>query len=284
MQRPQMLRRLLLSLEKQDTAGKFTYSVVVTDNDPAGSAREAVENFTRSSSLPVVYSTESRKNIALARNEALRNAKGEFAAFIDDDEFPEPDWLRTMLAACERYRAAGVLGPVRPHFEEPPPRWIIRGGFCERPEHPTGHLMPWEESRTGNVLFRRSIIEGEPQPFLEQFGTGGEDKDFFMRMTQRGHEFRWCNEGIAYETVPPDRWTRQYMLRRAMLRGKNILKHPGQQIPLLAKSLAAVPAYTVVLPFALLAGQHVFMKYCIRWCDHVGRLLAAIGLNPVKAR
>lgn len=282
--RPRLLERLLEALERQQRDGQFEMSVVVTDNDPEESARAAVTAFSARSSLAVVYATEARKNIALARNEALRHARGDFAAFIDDDEFPVADWLVRMLSTCRTHDAAGVLGPVRPHFEEAPPAWIIKGGFCERPEHPTGTAMHWEECRTGNVLFRRSILEGEASPFLEEFGTGGEDKDFFMRMTQLGHVFRWCNEGIAYETVPPERWTRSYMLRRALLRGRNILKHPGQQLPLLAKSVVAVPAYTLVLPFALLFGQHVFMKYCIRFCDHAGRLLGAVGLNPVSAR
>lgn len=283
-QRPPLLARLLGKLERQEADGQFALSVVVTDNDPQGSARKTVQSFAARSPLKVHYSTEPRKNIALARNEALRHAHGDYVAFLDDDEFPEPDWLVRMLATCRSYGCAGVLGPVRPHFNEAPPSWIIRGGFCERPEYPTGRVMGWEESRTGNLLFRRIILEGVTQPFLEQFGTGGEDKDFFMRMTNGGHVFRWCNEGIAYETVPPDRWTRRYMLRRALLRGKNILKHPGQQLPLLAKSLVAVPLYTLMLPFTLPFGQHVFMKYCIRFCDHAGRLLAAVGLNPVNAR
>ena len=282
--RPAMLARLLDALERQRTDGQFSLSVAVTDNDPQGSAQAVVSGFAARSALTVVYSQEPRKNIALARNEALRHAHGDFVAFIDDDEFPEPDWLEKMLAACVAYDAAGVLGPVRPHFDAPPPPWIVKGGFCERPEHTTGRVMDWEESRTGNLLFRRAILGSEPQPFLEQFGTGGEDKDFFMRMTRRGHVFRWCNEGITYETVPPARWTRRYMLGRALLRGRNILKHPGRQLPLLAKSVVALPTYTVVLPFALLFGQHVFMKYCIRFCDHAGRLLAAVGLNPVRAR
>lgn len=283
-QRPGLLVRLLEALHGQNNNGQFTLSIVVTDNDPKASAREVVSAFTVSSGLPVVYSLEPRKNIALARNDALRHASGDYVAFIDDDEFPVKDWLMLMLAACRAYGSAGVLGPVRPHFDEPPPSWIVRGGFCERPEHPTGQLMDWRECRTGNVLFRRAILDGEPEPFREQFGTGGEDVDFFMRMTRRGHVFRWCNEGVAFETVPPERWTRRYMLRRALLRGRNTLKLPGQQLPLLVKSLVAAPLYTAMLPFTLLFGQHVFMKYCIRFCDHAGRLLAAVGLNPVSAR
>jgi len=34
----------------------------------------------------------------------------------------------------------------------------------------------------------------------------------------------------------------------------------------------------------LLAGQHVFMKNLISWCDHAGRLLAAFGIQAVARR
>ncbi len=283
--RPDLLRRLLLRLEQQTTTGRFTYAVVVADNDAEHSARPVCDEFSSRSALVVTYASEPRQNIALARNEALRQSRGDHVAFIDDDEFPSPDWLLTMLDACERLGTAGVLGPVRPHFDETPPAWIIKGAFCERPEHPTGREMPWNECRTGNLLFRRSIIlQSETPPFKEEFGTGGEDVDFFFRLTHEGHVFRWCNEGVVYETVPRNRWTRSYMLRRALLRGRNTLKLPGSHALRLAKSMVAVPAYSIMLPFTLVIGQHVFMKYCIRFCDHAGRLLAALGMNPVDAR
>ncbi len=142
--------------------------------------------------------------------------------------------------------------------------------------------MKWDESRTGNVLFRRSILEGAAEPFNAEFGSGGEDKDFFMRMTERGHVFVWCNEAIAYETVPPARWTRSYMLKRALLRGRNILKHPKGRMDALAKSVVALPIYCLMLPFTLIFGQHCFMKYCIKFCDHLGRFLALFRLNTVE--
>jgi succinoglycan biosynthesis protein ExoM len=282
--RPGFLKRLLNTLGQQKTDNQFDYCIVVTDNDAQMSSKAVVAEFTTQSAIGVTYCSEPRQNIALARNKALEHAKGDFIAFIDDDEFPEPDWLRMMLKACEDYKAAGILGPVRPHFEEQPPSWIIKGGFCERPEHPTGRVMDWEECRTGNLLFRKSILDGGGEAFKPEFGTGGEDKDFFMRMTQQGHEFRWCNEGITYETVPPERWTRSYMLKRALLRGKNILKHPTGKMGLIARSLVAAPSYALILPFTLLLGQHVFMKYCIKFCDHSGRLLAVFGLNPIRER
>jgi succinoglycan biosynthesis protein ExoM len=282
--RPLLLRRLLANLGQQRTNGRFTFSIGVTDNDSGQSAQRVVAEFTATCSISVTYSCEARQNIALARNEALRHATGDYVAFIDDDEFPEDNWLVAMFAACEKYQAAGVLGPVRPHFEETPPRWITDGEFWKRPEHRTGRIMPWEECRTGNLLFRRQALHDVQEAFNPLFGNGGEDKDFFMRMTQLGRVFRWCNEGVVYETVPRERWKRSYMLKRAMLRGRNILKHPIGRVGLVARSVFAAPIYLMALPFALMRGQHVFMKYCIKFCDHLGRILALLGLNPIHER
>lgn len=279
-----LLQRLLDALTTQVTNGAFTYSVVVADNDAARSAQPLVEAFAARAPWPVAYASEPRKNIALVRNKALEHATGDFIAFIDDDEFPVPEWLAELLRTIKATRAAAVLGPVRPHFDTPPPAWLIKGRFCERPEDPTGTRLQWANCRTGNVLFRRSIIAGVAHPFHEQFGSGGEDQDFFRRMAEAGHEFVWCNEAVAYETVPPSRWTRSFLLSRALLRGRNSLKHPKGRTKLIAVSLAAVPLYSALLPFTVLVGHHVTMKYTVKFCDHFGRLLTLLHLNPVHER
>lgn len=282
--RPAMLTRLLEGVARQENDGSYSLALVVADNDAAGSAREVVAQFTAGSGVPTTYLIQPEKNIALTRNASVVPADGDFIAFLDDDEFPVDDWLLQLLRACERYQAAGILGPVRPHFDAPPPAWVIKGRFCERPEPATGTLMDGSKCRTGNVLFRRGIIEDAAAPFDPKFHNGGEDVDFFLRMTQRGHTFHWCNEAIAYESVPPSRSTRRYMLRRALLRGKNSLKIPERRAAMIGKSLIAVPLYSLALPLTLFLGQHVFMQYCIRFCDHFGRLTALVGLNPVSER
>jgi succinoglycan biosynthesis protein ExoM len=282
--RPDLLRRLLGELARQETNGRFTYSLVVVDNDAGRSAQPVVTAFAATSSLPIVYCVEPRQNIALARNLAVAHATGNYIAFIDDDEFPSPNWLHHLLETCLVTGAAGVLGPVRPYFEAPPPVWLVRGRFCERPEHPTGTVIDWRECRTGNVLLRRTLLEGVAEPFAAEFGTGGEDVDFFRRMAACGWVFVWCNEAVAHELVPPSRWTRRYMLRRALLRGRNNLKLRGTRVRALLTSAVAVPLYSVVIPGALILGQHVFMKYSIKFCDHLGRLLTLLGINPVKDR
>jgi succinoglycan biosynthesis protein ExoM len=156
--RAALLERLLTEISRQVTDDRFTFSVLIADNDAQESARATIANFTARSSLPVAYYVEPRRNIALARNRALVHAKGDFIAFIDDDEFPARRWLMNMFTICNEPGVSGVLGPVVSHFEVEPPPWVQAGGFYKRPRYNTGFQLDWPECRTGNVLFPNRIL------------------------------------------------------------------------------------------------------------------------------
>lgn len=282
--RPELLHRLLTALNTQVTQERFTYSVVVADNDSAESARAGVEEFSRTASIRATYCGEPRQNIALVRNRALGHAEGDLIAFIDDDEVPGEDWLARLFAAMQTSGADGILGPVNPYFDDAPPSWVKKGNFFERPSHPAGYQLSWAECRTGNVLFARKMLDGLAEPFRPQFATAGEDMDFFRRMIDKGCIFRWCPEAAVLELVPPARMTRGFLLRRALLRGSNFPKHPAGRARSIAKSLVAVPAYLLALPVLAVLGQHLFLKYLIKLCDHGARLLAFSGWIVARER
>ena len=268
-----------------ESSGRAGDGRVVHDNDRLQSGEAAVEEFRKSNSVShsvsIRYCVEPRQNIALARNKAIENAEGEFVAFIDDDEFPAENWLINLFRTCEQYQVDGVLGPVRRHFDETPPKWIVKGDFYERPIHPTGLPVRWSLGRTGNVLLRKSVFTpGEP-PFRPEF-RHGEDQDFFRRTIENGCRFVWCSDAIAYEVVPPVRWKRRFMLKKALLRGATAALHPTLGAADILKSVIAVPAYTLALPFAMILGHHRFMALLVKLCDHLGKLLALLGINPIR--
>jgi len=144
--------------------------------------------------------------------------------------------------------------------------------------------MPWTECRTGNVLIERKILAGLTPIFRTEFGGGASDIDLFRRLMEKGHRFVWCQEGIVHEVLPPGRCKRRFLLRRALLRGSISLRHPRGRVKKIASSLVAVPLYALALPFLQMAGHHLFMRYAVRLCDHVGRLLAAVGIHVVRVR
>jgi glycosyltransferase involved in cell wall biosynthesis len=280
--RPVLLRRLLEALRSQQTNGDFTYSAVIADNDAEGSSRAVVEEFSsRCREFPVTYVIEPQQNIARARNCAIRNASGNFIAFIDDDEEPIDRWLLYLFETCRTYDADGALGPVLPHFEQGAPRWVVAGGYYDRPNHPTGQFISGSQGRTGNVLFRKDILQGQDEPFRPEFRTG-EDQDFFCRMVNAGKKFVWCHEAFAYESVPPVRWRRGFLLRRMMLRGNLSVMDHGFGVRDVLRSMVAISLYGLALPVTVVLGQTQFMRALIKFTYHLGRLLGVVGLNPIR--
>lgn len=278
--RPHALKRLLLHLDGLETANLFTYSIVVVDNDEARSAEATVAALRDKFPVPLQYDVEPRRSIALARNKAVGNARGEFLALIDDDEFPASDWLLSLFNTCARYGVDGVLGPVIRHFDEPPPAWFKKSGFYDRRVNPTGMAVYWKEARTGNVLLKARVMSGEI-PFRPEF-RAGEDQDFFRRKIEQGFVFIWSAEARVLEAIPPARWKRTYVLRKAALQGATAALQPNCGLISIAKSMVAVPLYTLCLPFALLFGQHRFMALLVKIADHSGKLLTRMGINPIK--
>jgi glycosyltransferase involved in cell wall biosynthesis len=265
---------------RQQTEGLFTFSIVVADNDAARSAEATVEEIGRASSIAVKYCVEARQNIAMARNKVVSSADGDYLAFIDDDEFPAQQWLLHLFRTCNLYKVDGVLGPVKRHFDQTPPAWLAKSQFYERRVNPTGMRVEWLEARTGNVLLKREMVMGDAAPFRPEF-RAGEDQDFFRRKMAEGRSFVWCAEAEAFETVPPVRWKRSYLLKKALLRGATAALQPNG-FGSIAKSVLAVPLYALALLPALLLGHHRFMTLLVKLCDHLGKLLMLVGINPIR--
>ena len=175
-----------------------------------------------------------------------------------------------------------MLGPVKPHFDETPPAWVVDGKFYDRPSYPTGFVIDWRKGRTGNTLLKRDVFDGEDTPFRPEFLTG-EDQDFFRRMIGKGHVFVWCHEALAYEVVPPIRWRRTFMLKRALLRGAISLVHPTAGASPWRSRPSRYPLY--LLRPAVGGGSRPGAVHDLpgALCDHLGRLLAAVGINPIGA-
>jgi succinoglycan biosynthesis protein ExoM len=215
---------------------------------------------------------------------AVRHGQGDFIALIDDDELPIDNWLLNHYRFLCATRADGSLGPVLPHYEIEPPAWVIKGKFFDRPIHNSGQRLRWEETRSGNVLLKKDVINPNEIAFDPKFGSGGEDRDFFKRKIKQGRVFLWCAEAPVFENIPEVRWTKSFMLRRALLRGKKNVQAYTQSIRGIIKSLIAISVYTLALPIAFIFGYHIFLRTLIREFDHLGKIASLCGIDVTKER
>ena len=286
--RPNLLARLLDCLADQVVDPAFWFDVVVVDNDRNRSAEETVRRFSRRTEVETTYDCEPERNISLARNRAIRSASGNLVALIDDDEFPGDDWLVQLYRTLKMHNTHGVVGPVLPDFPPDAPSWLRKGRLVDRRRLHTGVRVSTEDARTGNVLLRRSICEGDFW-FDPAFGrTGGEDSDFFSRQLCEGRVFVWCDEAPVYEAVPPERWRPSFYIKRHLRSGTQ----DGEwmragRLPsrgLIVKNVLILCGCVGLAPLSLLMPKqlrvHVLRK--LAYCG--GIVTAYYGLSILKYR
>lgn len=221
--RPVLLERLLHALHLQRT-NNLPVEIIVVDNDPARSAHTILHSWHEQAGITLRAFHEPVPNIALARNLAIRHARGDWLLCIDDDETPEEDWLINMMHTQHTLDADVVFGPVLPRYAEGTPAWLRKGGFFERRRFPTGTPVGKQDARTSNVLIRRSILSDIPGPFDSAFGrTGAEDTVLFEQLIARQYNLVWCDEAAVSEEVPPDRANAGWLLRRSYRMGQTYM-------------------------------------------------------------
>jgi succinoglycan biosynthesis protein ExoM len=216
--RPEGLKRLLESLNRLEfkKVPPPGLQLVVVDNDPAGLAHAYCQRIRPEMKWPLVSCVEPRRGIAAARNTSLAHvpADANFIAFIDDDEYAEPDWMEGLVCAQQTHSADVVSGVVMSEFEEGIPDWVRKGGFFQRRRFRTGERM--KLGTTGNVLVRTAVLRELGTAFDEQFSlTGGEDTHLFTRIFVAGYKIIFANEAVVHELVPASRANIRWLVMRA---------------------------------------------------------------------
>jgi O-antigen biosynthesis protein len=130
-----------------------------------------------------VISTENR-GLSAARNAGMQAASGEIVAYIDDDAYPDPDWLTYLANAFRSSRHAAAGGPnIAPPGDGP-----IADCVVNAPGGPVHVLINDEEAEHipgCNMAFRRQRLV-EVGGFDTQFRAAGDDVDLCWRILERG--------------------------------------------------------------------------------------------------
>jgi succinoglycan biosynthesis protein ExoM len=219
--RPEGLKRAITSVVGQTGLKALNIELIVCDNSPEGSARKVVRPFADSAPFRVIYVHEPDPGVANARNAAVVVARGEYIAFLDDDEEAPKGWLKGLTAIQKEFSADVVFGPVKARLDGKDVRYArYLGRFFSRsgPAH-SGIIRGYYGC--GNSLIRRKCLNRGLPPFaVERNQIGGEDDELFAKLKQEGRVFAWAADAFVYEDVPPARARLGYTLKRAFAFGQ----------------------------------------------------------------
>ncbi len=154
------------------------YEVIVVDDGSIDGTADIVREYDVR-----LIRTENR-GLSNARNTGLHAATGEIIAYIDDDAFPDPHWLKYLAATFATTNHAGVGGPNIP----PPNDGPIADCVANAPGGPVHVLLSDREAEHipgCNMAFRRECLEAIGG-FDPQFRVAGDDVDICWQLQQRG--------------------------------------------------------------------------------------------------
>ena len=218
--RPVQLVQTLQSLAQQDIEEPFL--IAVGDNDaPSRDGESAAKRWAEAQGFPdrLLTVVVPERGISHCRNTGLSTILNtclsvDFIAMVDDDARANSAWLRNLVEVQRKFNVDLVGGPVIYEFPTGSPEWLRRAATFRTAEYDTGYVERLRGS--GNCLLTRSLLkEVMPRPFDDRFGLiGSEDVDFFERCSRLGAKSAWAADALVFEMVPPERLSRDWILRK----------------------------------------------------------------------
>lgn len=249
---------------------------VVVDDGSSDDTRAVVERY----GPRVRYLYQENAGVTAARNLAIRNARGEFLAFLDSDDLWRPWRIESQVAAlrrhpdaglawtdmtaversgneiCERYLRTMYAAHSRVSVEEEMRQVGTLGTLCAAvpAEHASApvrvgdlfsEILLGNLLHTSTVLVRREWVE-RVGGFDPTFVRAGEDYEFYVRLCSVGPVIFIDAPSTLYCVGAPDQLTRPSMLLEI---ARNNLRTIAKWVPH-AGSHLTIPRRTLQSRFA----------------------------------
>jgi len=191
-----------------------------TDTTPAICSAFAAAN----PELPFRYMVETNQGLSHARNRGIREAKGEWLVFLDDDAFVGKDYLARLQQYIEALPDMSAFGgKIYPFFESGvAPKWLCRWNRSWLSAIDKGNTVCRFEGKEypigANMGFSRAMADacGLFDTTLGRSGKnliGGEEKDYFNRIKAQKGIIYYLPEIPVDHCIPPSRTTEEYIAR-----------------------------------------------------------------------
>ncbi|MFP4009823.1 MAG: hormogonium polysaccharide biosynthesis glycosyltransferase HpsE [Spirulinaceae cyanobacterium] len=236
------LPRVLEALRSQTQVNNITWEVIVINNNSRDRTEQVVHRYQQDFPCPLYLYFEPQPGIAIARRLAVKMAKGELIAFVDDDNIPAQNWVNAAVFFARNHPQAGAFGSrLFPEYEVPPPvnfeqiacflAISDRGDVPFRYDLLNRWLFP---AGAGMVIRTQAWLECVPvSPLLtgvsqQSLSAKGEDIETLSYLRQKGWQI-WHNPDLKItHVVPKRRLEKPYLFR--LFRGVGLSRYPTRKL------------------------------------------------------
>ena len=227
------------------------WELLVVNNKCTDNTNDVVAEFAER--LPIRLLQESKQGLSHARNRAVKEARGEWILWTDDDVLVSPNWLEAYVGAIRIRRSASFLaGPIEAWHETTPPEWVTRNEvllssilIIRKPSEEVeidGSYMPFG----ANLAFKTQVLRSHPfRPDLGRCGNGmlgGDETELIRRLLALGHQGFWVSEAVLRHFVPAARYKPRYI--RRFFEGHAYSKSIMSEVPSVP-TIMGIPRYAI---------------------------------------
>ena len=188
--RPELLEQAIRSMLAQ-TFGDF--EMLVVDDGSQVSAQAVVEGF---GDARVRYIRQRHAGRSAARNSGLKAARGEFIAFLDDDDLYHPHKLAHETAFFYAHPDIDMVGSGFRLLNSKDEVLSIWEPWVLKPQLSAANCLYGCPLASCSVLMRRRALERMDHWFDPAFDRAQTD-DFFLRQLLAGGRFAWLREILS---------------------------------------------------------------------------------------
>lgn len=266
------------SISKQILPEAYQVRVIVADNDVVNSAEALIRGASASDNFEIIYVHAPSSNISIARNACLDAARGEWVAFIDDDEVADPHWIEQLLANMVDKDI--VFGVSRAIYSSSAPK-IFK--TLDLHSNDLTREKSIKSGYTSNVLMNLKFIRQHELRFREELGkTGGEDTIFFLEAGLLNARMGFTPQSIAYEIVPSERENWTWLLKRRFRAGQTYGFYLSnlQSKSRLYIAMIGTAKFLAILIMGLMKIFQTEARYMTLWRATLHLGVASVAISP----
>lgn len=178
------------------------FEVIVVDD---GSQDESLTVLNKITDKRLSIIAQTNAGVSAARNAGIKQAKGDWIAFLDADDWWHPDYLKTLQALISKH----------------PDAQYLTTSFYDKPDSPDWTPTPWSITPdltqveiindlptrwmqgmlffTSSICITTALLRAESEPFIEGI-RNGEDLDLWFRMGEKTPIYFLNSPLVAYRT------------------------------------------------------------------------------------
>lgn len=247
------LAESLASVLAQETGGRFTYEVLVVDNNSTDGTRRVVEGLIAAGHRTLRYLFEGRQGRSNALILGVSAARGRLFALADDDVLVGRDWLATIVDTFDARPDISFLGgKVLPRWAADPPRWLTPRHWSAIALSDYGdEAFVVDADRQICLLagaFRTDVVRAVGG-YREGLGVsqdqigGTEDVDLFGRLFRNGYRGLYVPDLVLHHKVAAGRTTKAYHRRWHVGHGRFYARMRAADVEVGSYRLFDVPAH-----------------------------------------